>query len=109
MCGLSCWNSGDARYLLNSLSHSAASRGGKEPVTGFHSVILNLFILARKNLQVAELLPRLSEPSESSKYHYAKDACCAPKKPVSDSLIADFGEPRAARTGLVYFAEKGDF
>ena len=109
MCGLSCLNSGDARYLLNSLSHSGASRGGKEPVTGFHSVILSLLVLARRNLQVAEPLPRLSEPSESSKYHNAKDACCAPKKPVSYNLIADFGEPSAAITGPFCFAEGGQY
>ena len=96
MCGLSCLNSGDARYLLNSLSHSTASRGGKEPVTGFHSVILSLLVLVRKSLQATGPLPRLGEPSESSKYHYAKDACCASKKPVRYNLIADFGKARAA-------------
>lgn len=84
-----------------------ASRGGKEPVTGFHSVILSLLVLARTNLQVAEPLPRLSEPSESSKYDYAKDACGAPKKPVSYNLIADFGEPCAEVTCFVCFAERG--
>ena len=107
MCGLSCLNSGDARYLLNSLSHSAASRGGKEPVTGFHSVMLSLLVLARKRLQMAEHLPRLSEPSESSKHHDSKDACCAPKKPVSYNLTADCGEPRAVNPGLDYSAERG--
>lgn len=43
MCELSCLNSGDARYKLNSDSHSSALAGGRLPVTGFHTVILRLF------------------------------------------------------------------
>ena len=35
-------NSGDARYFSNSDSQSAAFIGGREPVTGRHSVILSL-------------------------------------------------------------------
>lgn len=41
MRGLSSLNSGEERYLVNSASQSAASRGGKEPVTGLHSVMLS--------------------------------------------------------------------
>jgi hypothetical protein len=42
MVGLSSLNSGEARYLLNSESQSAAERGGSVPVTGRHSVMLSL-------------------------------------------------------------------
>ena len=42
ICGLRSLNSGEARYKSNSLSQSAAERGGRDPVTGFHSVILRL-------------------------------------------------------------------
>ena len=36
------WNSGEDWYLRNSEAHSASERGGREPVTGFHSVMLRL-------------------------------------------------------------------
>jgi hypothetical protein len=42
MCGFKSLNSGEARYLSNSELQSAAERGGREPVTGFHSVMLSL-------------------------------------------------------------------
>lgn len=43
MFELICWNSGDALYLANSESHAEAEEGGRDPVTGRHSVILKLF------------------------------------------------------------------
>lgn len=42
MCGLRSLNSGEERYFANSESQSVALVGGKEPVTGFHSVMLRL-------------------------------------------------------------------
>ena len=36
-------NSGEARYLVNSESQSSWERGGRDPVTGRHSVILRLW------------------------------------------------------------------
>jgi hypothetical protein len=42
MCGFRRWNSGEAWYLVNSEDQSSAERGGREPVTGFHSVMLSL-------------------------------------------------------------------
>ena len=40
MWGLSRWNSGDDWYFRNSDAQSASDIGGRDPVTGFHSVIL---------------------------------------------------------------------
>jgi hypothetical protein len=42
MRGFRSLNSGEARYFSNSDSQSARDSGGREPVTGFHSVILSL-------------------------------------------------------------------
>ena len=42
MLELSCLNSGEALYLENSESQSAADMGGMLPVTGRHSVMLSL-------------------------------------------------------------------
>jgi hypothetical protein len=42
MCGFSSANSGEDLYLANSESQAAALRGGMEPVTGRHSVMLRL-------------------------------------------------------------------
>lgn len=47
MCGFKSLNSGDARYLSNSDCQSSAERGGRDPVTGFHSVILSLRLLTQ--------------------------------------------------------------
>lgn len=33
-------NSGDDRYFVNSVSHCSGLKGGRDPVTGLHSVIL---------------------------------------------------------------------
>ena len=49
MLGLSKANSGEERYLANSLSQSAGVMGGREPVTGRQSVILRLFQSVRIN------------------------------------------------------------
>ena len=40
MLGLSILNSGEARYLSNSDCQAEAFMGGREPVTGRHSVML---------------------------------------------------------------------
>lgn len=42
MRGLRRINSGEERYLVNSEAQSASEKGGNEPVTGRHSVILRL-------------------------------------------------------------------
>jgi hypothetical protein len=43
MCGFRRANSGEERYFVNSESQSAELRGGREPVIGFHSVMLSLY------------------------------------------------------------------
>jgi hypothetical protein len=42
MSGFRSANSGEARYFSNSDSQAAAVVGGREPVMGFHSVMLSL-------------------------------------------------------------------
>jgi hypothetical protein len=42
MFGFRSLNSGEALYLSNSDVQSESERGGSEPVTGLHSVMLNL-------------------------------------------------------------------
>ena len=46
MWGFNILNSGEARYLSNSDCQSSLEMGGNEPVTGFHSVILSLFMVS---------------------------------------------------------------
>ena len=45
MCGFSSLYSGEAWYLVNSDSQSDSESGGREPVTGFHSVMLRLYFV----------------------------------------------------------------
>jgi hypothetical protein len=42
MLGFRSLYSGEALYLSNSEVQSSSERGGREPVTGFHSVMLRL-------------------------------------------------------------------
>lgn len=62
MLGFKSLNSGEARYLSNSEFQSAAERGGREPVTGFHSVILSL----RFGLEIAARNEKRTYPDSVS-------------------------------------------
>jgi hypothetical protein len=42
--------SGEARYRANSASQSAADSGGSDPVTGLHSVMLNLPVVSQVHI-----------------------------------------------------------
>jgi hypothetical protein len=87
MLELSWANSGDERYLLNSLSHASWLPGHSEPVTGRHSVILSLPRSAGAFLAHLQWhLPGLCEARQAAEDDDAKDACCAPQQPVCDAL-----------------------
>ena len=66
--------------MRNEEAQSASERGGKEPVTGFHSVMLNLEAAVNHELHwliLLEDIPRFGKPSEAAKDHYAENAGCA--------------------------------
>lgn len=77
MCGFNSLNSGEARYLSNSLCQSEAERGGRDPVTGFHSVMLNLQIVRISCGSNQLNAPRFCQPRETSECDDPEDGCCA--------------------------------
>ena len=64
---LSCLNSGLSLYLANSCSQASSSRGGKEPVTGRHSVILRPDSVRRVN-PPKTTIPKTLAAEPSSQY-----------------------------------------
>jgi hypothetical protein len=86
MLELSCANSGEERYLLNSLSQASWLPGHSEPVTGRHSVILSLPRSAGAFLAQLFHLPGLCEARQAAEDDDAEDARSAPQQPVCDAL-----------------------
>ena len=104
MCGFSSLNSRDSRYFENSDSQSSAFMGGRDPVTGRHSVMLklrettvdqHLHPLCITNNPNARIdVPRFSQPSQTTKYNNTKNADRAAQQPVCNRLVADLREAR---------------
>lgn len=97
----SCLNSGEALYFSNSRSHAAWVTGGREPVTGFHSVILRLFngVSECHSSCYFRLLPRFSQPRQPPKYDDAKNTGRTSNQPVCHLTLGGLGEEGLLRPG----------
>jgi hypothetical protein len=90
---LSWANSGDDLYLVNSRSQSSPLMGGREPVTGRHSVMLRLDKSAMGPLRRGRVYtPGLGESRQSPEDDDTEDAGSTAQQPVCHHLVAGLGE-----------------
>jgi hypothetical protein len=97
MRGLSRMNSGEARYFANSESQSDRLKGGSEPVTGRHSVILRLKEESVKIIQVMDpsaytypdSVSRVKPPNMT----IPKTLAALPRSQYATALSVVFGNP----------------